>query len=173
MVSRARKRKRRTPGYRAPRAKSLDTGGAAQNSTETAGTVRRRRTAPGGKPERPPAPWGSFPLVELVVLFAIIMLIAGFFVQGTRGVTMIGAGLMLGMLAGLELSIREHFAGYKSHTSVLAGVAAVAVLGLGFFLLPKGWPQGVNVVAGATVFAAAFYLLREAFKRRSGGVGFR
>jgi hypothetical protein len=107
------------------------------------------------------------------VLFAIIVLIAGFFVQGTRGVTMIAAGLMLGMLAGLELSIREHFAGYKSHTTVLAGLAAVVVLGLGFFLLPSGWPQGINLVAGATVFAAAFYLLRETFKRRSGGLGFR
>lgn len=86
---------------------------------------------------------------------------------------MIGAGLTLGMLAGLELSIREHFAGYKSHSTVLAGVAAVAVLGLCFFLLPSGWPKGVNLVAGAMVFAVAFYLLREAFKRRSGGVGFR
>lgn len=107
------------------------------------------------------------------MLFAIVILTAGFFVQGTRGVTMIAAGLMLGMLAGLELSIREHFAGYKSHTTVLAGVAAVAVLALGFFLLPHGWPQGINLVAAATVFAAAFYLFREAFKRRSGGVGFR
>lgn len=86
---------------------------------------------------------------------------------------MIGAGLMLGMLAGLELSVREHFAGYKSHTTVLAGAVAVAVLALGFFLLPGGWPQGVNLVAGATAFAATFYLLREAFKRRSGGLGFR
>jgi uncharacterized membrane protein YphA (DoxX/SURF4 family) len=111
--------------------------------------------------------------VELVILFAIIILGAGFFVQGTKGVTMIGAGLTLGMLAGLELSIREHFAGYKSHTTVLAGVAAVVTLGLGFFLLPGGWPQGVNLVAGATVFAITFYLLREAFKRRSGGLGFR
>jgi hypothetical protein len=107
------------------------------------------------------------------VLVAIVILIAGFFVQGTQGVTMIAAGLTLGMLAGLELSIREHFAGYKSHSTVLAGAVAVAVLGLGFFLLPQGWPQGVNLVAGAAVFATAFYLLREAFKRRSGGLGFR
>jgi len=28
-------------------------------------------------------------------------------------------------------------------------------------------------VAAAIVFAVAFYLFREAFKRRSGGVGFR
>jgi hypothetical protein len=108
-----------------------------------------------------------------VVLFAIIVLIAGFFVQGTKGVTMIAAGLMLGMLAGLEVSIREHFAGYKSHTTVLAGAVAVVVLGLAFFLLPDDWPPSVNLIAGATAFATAFYLFREAFKRRSGGLGFR
>jgi hypothetical protein len=103
----------------------------------------------------------------------MVMLIAGFFVSGTKGITMIATGMTLGMLAGLELSIREHFAGYKSHSTVLAGSAAVVVLALGYFLLPAGWPQGVNLVAGATVFASAFYLLREAFKRRSGGLGFR
>jgi hypothetical protein len=172
LASRARKRKRRSPGYQAPQGKA-NPARPVEESAPAAETRSSRRTARGGKPERPPAPWGSFPLVELVVLFAIIILIAGFFVQGTRGVTMIAAGLMLGMLAGLELSIREHFAGYKSHTTVLAGVAGVAVLGLGFFLLPHGWPQGINLVVGATVFAAAFYLLREAFKRRSGGLGFR
>jgi hypothetical protein len=106
------------------------------------------------------------------VLIAIIILVAGFFVQGTRGVTMIATGLSLGMLAGLELSIREHFAGYKSHTSVLAGVLAVVVLGLGFFLFP-GWPPAIKLALGATAFAAGFYLFREAFKRRSGGLGFR
>lgn len=107
------------------------------------------------------------------MLVAMVLLIAGFVVQGTRGVTMIGAGIALGSLAGLELSIREHFAGFKSHSSVLAGAITVVVAAVGFFLLPAGWPQGVGLVAAAIVFAAAFYLFREAFKRRSGGVGFR
>lgn len=107
------------------------------------------------------------------MLLGIVLLVAGFFVQGTRGLTMIAAGIALGSLAGLELSIREHFAGYKSHSTVLAGAAAIVVLGVGFFLLPRGWPQGIGLIVAAVVFAAAFYLLREAFKRRSGGVGWR
>jgi hypothetical protein len=82
-------------------------------------------------------------------------------------------GLTLGLLAGLEQSIRDHFAGYRSHSSVLAGCLAVLVLGLCFFLLPDNVPRTVNLVAGALTFATAFYLFREAFKRRSGGVGFR
>jgi uncharacterized membrane protein YhiD involved in acid resistance len=83
---------------------------------------------------------------------------------------MIVAGITLGSLAGLELSIREHFAGFRSHSSVLAGAPAVLVLGAGFFL---AFPPIVNLVAGVVVFGACFYLFRQAFKRRSGGVGFR
>jgi hypothetical protein len=132
--------------------------------------AKRARRSNRPQRERPPAPWGSFPLVELIVLVAVVMLIAGFFVSGTKGITMIAAGMTLGMLAGLELSVREHFAGYKSHSTVLAGFPAVIVLGIGFW---QEWPQGVNLLAGALVFATVFYLVREAFKRRSGGLGFR
>jgi hypothetical protein len=109
-----------------------------------------------------------------VVLLSIVLLIGGFLVQGGRGVTMIGAGIVLGSLAGLELSVREHFAGYRSHSTVLAGALAVLVIGAGFFLLPDGWqPPSLGLLVGAVIFAAAFYAFREAFKRRSGGAGFR
>jgi hypothetical protein len=121
---------------------------------------------------RPPAPWDPFPLVEIVVLLALILLVAGFFVHGSRGPTMIIAGVTLGMLAGLELSIREHFAGYKSHTTVLAGTLAVVTLAIAFFVAGER-PSLLGLVAAVVVFAAAFYLFREAFKRRSGGFGFR
>lgn len=106
------------------------------------------------------------------MLVALVLLIAGLFVQGVRGVTMIGAGVALGSLAGLELSIREHFSGYKSHTTVLSAAIGVVVIGVSF-ALNGAEPSTVGLVAGVVVFAAAFYLFREAFKRRSGGVGFR
>jgi hypothetical protein len=160
-----RRRKRRSSEYQSPQKAAEPRAGRE----DAPATPPRRR---GGR-ERPPAPWGRFPLVELVVLLALVLLVAGFVVQGTRGVTMIGAGVALGSLAGLELSIREHYSGFKSHSSVLAGGITVVVAALGFFLLPAGWPQGVGLVAAAIVFAVAFYLFREAFKRRSGGVGFR
>ena len=59
---------------------------------------------------------------------------------------MIFAGISLASLAALELALREHFSGYRSHSSVLAGFVAVLVLGLGFVL---AWPQVVKVGAGA------------------------
>jgi uncharacterized membrane protein len=128
----------------------------------------RRRRARALDDERPPAPWGSFPLVELVVLVAIVMLVAGFFVRGGRGPVLIGVGLVLGALAGLELSVREHFAGYRSHTLVLAGALAVAVLGGLAFLSGGAVWLPAALAAAVAVFALAAWGLTRAFRRRSG-----
>lgn len=122
--------------------------------------------------ERPPAPWGKFPLVELCVLLALILLVAGFFMGGRRGVTMVIAGLALGSLAGLELAIREHFGGFRSHTTLLSGAVALFVGTLvavvaGKILLP------VLVGVAAVVFVACFIVFRRAFRRASGGLSFR
>jgi hypothetical protein len=85
---------------------------------------------------------------------------------------LIACGLALASLAGLELANREHLAGYRSHTTVLAGALAVVALGIGFFVLPAKL-FGFNIVIGAIVFGISAYALRELFKRRSGGLGFR
>jgi lysylphosphatidylglycerol synthetase-like protein (DUF2156 family) len=128
------------------------------------------RPARRGRGERPPAPWGSFPLVELCVLLALVIGVAGFITGGRRGGIMLAAAAALGSLAGLEISIREHFAGYRSHTTVLAAAPAVLCMGVLFFARA---PQWALLAAAAFVFVTAGYLLREIFKRRSGGYGFR
>jgi hypothetical protein len=167
MASSARKRrKRRSAEYSPPTTRRAAREAAAPGARHPGRTQARRR----GRPDRPPSPWGSFPLVELTILIALVLLIVGFFMGNTRGIVMIVAGISLASLAALELTLREHFTGYRSHTSVLAGVVGVVVLGLGFVL---AWPQLVKVGAGAAAFLLSFYLFREAFKRRSGGLGFR
>ncbi len=121
--------------------------------------------------ERPSAPWGSFPLSELVIFVGIVLILWGAF-KGSDGARFVAAGLVIAGLGGGELALREHMAGYRSHSSLLAGAAAFVVvtavaLGLGPVKL---W---VLVVLGIAVFAATFYAMRELFKRRSGGLGFR
>src|SRR5437660_3813372 len=84
------------------------------------GSARPRRRPGRTSPEdRPPAPWGNFPLVELAVLGGLILIVAGFIVRGNRGGAMFAGGLALASLAGLELAIREHFGGFRSHPSLL------------------------------------------------------
>ena len=135
-----------------------------------ASSPARWRNTPRG--ERPPPPWGNFPLVEICVLVAIVLLIAGFVIGGRQGATMIIAGLAVGSLAGLELAIREHFAGFKSHSTLLAGSVALVVGTLVAFLAGKIL---VPVLVGIAliVFGICFWVFRDVFRRRSGGLSFR
>ena len=133
----------------------------------------RPRPRPGrpSSGERPSAPWGSFPLSELVILLGIVLILWGA-VSGEGGQELLFAGLVVASLGGGELALREHMAGYRSHSALLAGVSAfvaVTVVALGFGPV-KVW---LLVVLGVAVFAGTFYGMRELFKRRSGGLGFR
>jgi uncharacterized integral membrane protein len=118
--------------------------------------------------ERPPAPWGSFPLAELSVLAGIIALVAGVV---SKSPTTVGIGVVLAALGGLEVSAREHFAGYRSHTTLLAGTVFVLVTGALFYL--AGLVLAICLAAGAVTFAVSFYALRRAFQKASGGLSFK
>lgn len=151
---------------------------AAMDRGEPASERRAARKRTAGKTsfeDRPPAPWGSFPLVEIVVLIALILLIGSFFAGSSRRGPMLLGGLALGSLAGLELSIREHFGGFRSHSSLLAGAVAAAAITVTYFITKGGGQSAafIPVVVGGIVFMAAFWLFRQAFSRRTGGVGFR
>lgn len=166
-MARSSRRRRRRAGYTRPGS------GPERRAATAPPEPAQRRTA---RDEAPPAPWGSFPLVELAVLVALALLIGGFVVQGNRGVVMIGVGVAIGSVAGLELSIREHFAGYRSHNLLLALTAGVAttalstVVALQFF---SAIAIAVPVLLGLAVSGLAFRYLRASFRRASGGYSFR
>ncbi len=137
----------------------------------TSGPRRAERNA---DDERPPAPWGKFPLIELAILAGIVMLILGLFVvSGERGGILIAAGAVLASIGGLDTAIREHFAGYRSHTLLLAGVPAAIVLGVLFYKGPSDLSSGIRALIGLGVFAVAAVLLARLFRSRSGGRWFR
>jgi hypothetical protein len=144
---------------------------AAPASAAAARTHAGTRTHRARMAEAPKAPWSPFPLVELCVLVAIVLIVAGVLSDGSRRGALLAGGIALACLAGLELAIREHFAGFRSHSALLAGAAALAVA-VPLFLL-TGLPQLVLVAVAALVFAAGFLVLRRTFQARSGGLGFR
>jgi predicted membrane channel-forming protein YqfA (hemolysin III family) len=121
--------------------------------------------------EAPKAPWSPFPLVELCVLVAIVLIVVGFVSHGPRREAALACGIALASVAGLELAIREHFAGFRSHSALLAGAAAVVVVVPLYFL--TGLPQVALLAAGVLVYTLGFVALRRAFQARTGGIGFR
>lgn len=138
-----------------------------------------KAAGPGPRPgrpslsERPPPLWAPFPLTELII-FAGIVLMAWGFLQGVGGDgrAKIAAGLAIASIAGMELSVREHVTGFRSHSTLLAGAAAIAaIVVLGLVLGVN--TLGVLLIAGLAVFAGSLLGLRELFKRKSGGLSFR
>jgi len=121
--------------------------------------------------EAPKAPWSPFPLVEICVLIALVLIVVGAVSDGPRRGVFLACGLALASLAGLELAVREHFAGFRSHSALLAGaVAVVAVVPL-FFL--TALPQIALLAVGVVVYSLAFFVFRRAFQALTGGLGFR
>ena len=150
-----RSRKRRTApaavGGPAARRATPDASGGA--SPHAAPPSHRARMA-----EAPKAPWSPFPLVEICVLIALVLIVARGRVATARAAACSSpAGSRWPRSPALELAVREHFAGFRSHSALLAGaVAVVAVLPL-FFL--TGLPQIALLAVGVVVYSLAFFVL--------------
>src|SRR3954454_2556074 len=159
-------------GKRSRKQRSEPTTRAERDARRKAAAAAPRRATR----EAPPAPWGSFPLTELVVLLALIFGVVGFIrFNHHTGKVMVAAAMCLGSLGGLEVSIREHFAGYRSHTSLLAASCSVASMILISVIAGKAGIATLALVVGVgvLVFVLSFYGLRQVFVRRSGGLSFR
>jgi len=120
--------------------------------------------------EAPKAPWHPFPLVELAILAGIVLIVAGVATDGDARPILLFGGLAIVSVAALELAIREHFAGYRSHSALLASITGLGVAA------PLWWTplrQEILVAVFLVVAVGAFRLLRSTFARRSGGLSWR
>ena len=115
---------------------------------------------------RPKPPWHPFPLIELAVFVGIVLIVFGFFqTDSPRGRVALVLGMALCSLAGLDTAVREHFEGYRSHTTLLAGLFGVVSAAALFFAKA---PWIAIAIAAVAIFAAAFTLFRRAFRKRAG-----
>jgi len=143
---------------------------ATTTSDEPPLTTAARRSRRDRLDAAPKPPWGSFPLIELCALAAIVLFVWGILKGGHGGATLILGAMLLGSVAGLEVAIREHFGGYRSHTLVLSGVLAFAILAL---LYVTGASRTALIAGAAAGILIGLPLFRQLFKKRSGGVGMR
>jgi uncharacterized integral membrane protein len=97
-----------------------------------------------------------------------VLLVIGFV---TASVTSLAVGFTLAALGGLEVAALEHFAGYRSHTTLLAGPVFVLVAGGLIYLV--GLAPVISLGIAVIAFGAAFLALRRVFQRASGGLSFK
>jgi hypothetical protein len=114
----------------------------------------------GTEGERPPSPFGGLPISELAIFAGAVGLIVGL-IQG--GGPALIVGIIVCILGVLEVTAREHFSGYRSHTMLLAAMPAVgAEIGL---VAAIGEPRqrALLLLAVVPVYAVVFWLLRKRF----------
>jgi len=119
--------------------------------------------------ERPRAPWHPFPLSELLILAGAI----GAVVAWQRGVTHGGTSLLIAsivavMLGTIEVTLREHLSGYRSHAVLLSVLAPVALY-TGAILIVQSqttvppWLKLALLPIAGLLFSVLYRLLRARF----------
>ncbi len=164
--SKRRSRKRRGSAAAPPAARSL--GREQRRERRAAGqaqATRDRRRANrqlGTEGERPPSPFGGLPISEVAIFAGIVGTAVGL-IQG--GGPALIVGLIVCLLGVVEVTAREHFSGFRSHTSLLAGIPAV---GAGIAVIAVFGQPGqrlIVLVVAVPVYGLLFWLLRKRFRR--------
>lgn len=162
--SKRRSRKRRNPGS-APRAvpSQRREQRAERLTTPPPSAARReqpRRNPLGTYGERPPSPFGGLPVSEIAIFVGAIGLVVGIIQHG--GAALI-AGSAVCTLGVLEITMREHFSGYRSHAILLAAVPAVITEVLFVAVIGEPNPRLLLLAIVIPIFSVLFWLLRKRF----------
>lgn len=132
----------------------------AERDAVTERAQRRSQRQLGTEGERPPSPFGGLPISELAIFAGLIGVIVGL-IRGGGPALIVGVAICT--LGVLEVTGREHFSGYRSHTMLLAAIPAVGVeLGL-VALIGEPRQRALLLLAVVPVYAILFWLLRKRF----------
>lgn len=111
--------------------------------------------------ERPASPFGGLPVSEIAILAGVIGLVVG--LLDKRGPAII-VGTIVCVLGVLEVTVREHFSGFRSHAALLAMFPAAAVMVAVAFMIGGSGGRSLLLVPVIPVFAVSFWLLRRRFQ---------
>jgi hypothetical protein len=75
--------------------------------------------------ERPKAPWHPLPLSELLIVVGMVGAVIGLGRGISHGVAPLSAGIAAVLIGTVEVTLREHLSGYRSHTILLAMLPVV------------------------------------------------
>ncbi|HEY4917250.1 MAG TPA: hypothetical protein VIH92_10085 [Solirubrobacteraceae bacterium] len=165
--SRSRKRRPARSGARAGKSAPRRSAVVAPPAARAPGAAR----GAGAAAERPQAPWHPLPLSELLILVGAIATVIGLS-RSRHGFAAGGPTLLAGvgavLIGTVEVALREHRGGYRSHTLILSLLpvivfhTAVVLIVAAFVSPPRALTIGLLPVDVA-LFAILFKLLRARF----------
>jgi hypothetical protein len=163
--SRGSKRKRRS---RTAAPRGVPSQRREQRAERTAVADRDRRAGQrmlGTVGERPASPFAGLPVSEIAILAGGVAFVVGGIpvLSGhTPGPALI-VGIIVVALGVIEVTGREHFSGYRSHTTLLAAIPTVGLEVLLVATAGSRTTRGALLGVIVPVFAGLFYVLRRAF----------
>jgi hypothetical protein len=122
--------------------------------------------------ERPQAPWHPWPLSELLILVGAVGTVVGLTRLGHGGIAHGGPALFAGIAAVLigtvEVTLREHLSGYRSHTLILTLLPLIVfhsavILIVGSQTTVPKWLNVVLLLVDAAIGTVLFKLLRARY----------
>lgn len=124
---------------------------ASAAATRTLGTVG----------DRPQSPFGGLPVSEIAIFVGIVGLVVGLIDGG--GVALIVGATVCG-LGVTEVTAREHFSGYRSHSALLAAIPAVITEVAIALIFGVPSQRALLFVPLIAVWVPCFWLLRRLFQ---------
>jgi hypothetical protein len=119
--------------------------------------------------ERPRAPWHPLPLSELLILVGAVATVIGLQRGSVYGRAPLFAGLAAVGIGTIEVTLREHLSGYRSHATLLSVIpvlaldtALVLVIAL-FARVPRGELLLLLLAIDLALFVPLFKYLRARF----------
>jgi hypothetical protein len=122
--------------------------------------ARRRASPLGTYGERPASPFAGLPVSEFAIFAGGVAVIVGVIRHGGPALIV---GVIVCLLGVLEVTGREHFSGYRSHTVLLAAIPAVAVEGVIAATIGAAVARALLLLPVAGVFALGAWFLRRRF----------
>ena len=148
-----------SPDDRARRAQERAAGRATATTAEPVPRHPSRLEIRDGIP-RPDAIWAPFPLTEIGMAVGIALFLIGFAGASTWLLT-IGVAVLSIVVA--ELCLREHFAGFRSHSILLGLLPVTAAHMLVVLLVTSAWRGPLVLVADLALAAGLAWWLRGRF----------